>query len=278
MRVGPLRLETDLPLARPAPGDGGDLLLVRRGPVDAGGLARDALLLASDADRAVLEVPGVARYEVRGGAVTVDVHPGAPGARVEHHLCGAPLALALEDRGLLALRGGAFLAEGRAWVLTGPPARGTSTVLASLRRAGHPLLGDGWIPLRGTEALPGCPWLELWEGTPELETLAPGGLAPCGPGWARGWWPLGEAWVDRAVPLGGVLTLSELPAARLSASEALGFLGAARVAPARWGPRQRRERFLALTALVRRVPVLRVGCRDWAPRALAGQVLEALPR
>ena len=116
---------------------------------------------------AVLRWPGVGAFWIRAGVeVRVAPAPGAAPDEIALVAAGPVLALLLEQRGQLVLHGSCVELGGRAVTLLGESGAGKSTIAASLRHAGYPLVSDGMtvVDCSGAEplALPGPAHLKLW--------------------------------------------------------------------------------------------------------------------
>jgi hypothetical protein len=144
------------PAARPGPGEdrsgwGWPGVEIIEGTVPADlpdGTVAGPLALAAPG-RYLLTLPGVGGFLVeRGRRVTVSRAPGATDADVACFLTGPIRQACWLQRGRFALRGCGVVIGGRAVVITGDGASGTSTVTAALALRGHPVLADGAVPVR----------------------------------------------------------------------------------------------------------------------------------
>jgi hypothetical protein len=119
-------------------------------------------------DRALLTVPGVARYLISSGReIRVAVEPGADPATIRLFLLGTPMGVLLHQRGVLPLHASAVEVDGAAIAFVGHSGAGKSTMVAGLERRGHTLITDDICALsRGAsgESLvaPGPPHMKLW--------------------------------------------------------------------------------------------------------------------
>lgn len=116
---------------------------------------------------AQLDWPSVGLFSIRGGA-EIRVRP-APGAALEElalAAAGPALAILLEQRGCAVLHGSCVAIGGSATAFLGASGVGKSTLAATLRDRGHPLISDGMTVIDVSEpfprALPGPPHLKLW--------------------------------------------------------------------------------------------------------------------
>ena len=140
------------------------------GPVAAGlpgGTAAGPLAVAAPG-RYLLTLPGVGRFLVeRDRRVTVSRAPEATDADIACFLAGPIRQAGWLQRGWFALRGCGVVIGGRAVVITGHTASGTSTLTAALALRGHPVLADGAVPIHAT--------------TGSARALAGSARAPTGP-------------------------------------------------------------------------------------------------
>jgi hypothetical protein len=151
-------------------GDPRPLVRIRRGAVPqrlrGGGRSFDGLQVA--ADDALLTLPGVARFLIRGGQeIVVDPHPGVTERTLRLFLLGSVLGILCHQRGLLPLHANAVVASGRAFAFAGESGAGKSTLAAEFEKRGYRLLADDVCMVdfdeRGAAlAWPGIPRLKLW--------------------------------------------------------------------------------------------------------------------
>lgn len=122
-----------------------------------------------DGDVCGIEVPGVGRYQARGGTeIVVDPEPGADERAVRLFLLGSAMGATMMLRGCLVLHGNAFAVgrgdDGSCAVVLGHSGSGKSTLAAELQRRGHEVLTDDVVPVdREGRALPGYPRIKLWD-------------------------------------------------------------------------------------------------------------------
>lgn len=104
--------------------------------VTAGGV-----LWQADHRRFLLDVPEVARYLVEDGQRII-IDETADAEATARHLCMAPLAALLYQRGMLAFHAAALTNENGAILLAGDSGAGKSTLLMELLQRGWNLLAD----------------------------------------------------------------------------------------------------------------------------------------
>lgn len=121
-----------------------------------------------------MEVPGVARFLVSGGAeIRVNPEPGARPEDVRIFLLGSALAAALHQRQLLALHASCVKTPVGAFVFTGKSGSGKSSISAGLRLRGHPTIADDVSVVRFDQeadqpfAAPGFPGSRLCQDSAE---------------------------------------------------------------------------------------------------------------
>jgi hypothetical protein len=153
----------DLPVV-PIPGKAD--VTISQGRVEGEGTA--PLPLSGDANRAVLTVPEVARYEIRAGkSIVFEPSPAADERHVRLFLLGSAFGVLLHQRQLLPLHANAVELNGRAVAFAGHSGAGKSTLAAWFHDRGHPVLTDDVCVIRWAEdgrpvASPGIPRLRLW--------------------------------------------------------------------------------------------------------------------
>lgn len=117
----------------------------------------------------MLEIPGVARYFVKGGSsILVEREPGVPEANVRLFLLGSAMGALLHQRGLLPLHANAAELGGRAFAFMGASGSGKSTLAAWFNDHGHRIIADDVCAVRFNAAnrpavVPGLPRLRLWK-------------------------------------------------------------------------------------------------------------------
>lgn len=115
-------------------------LSIRRGSISA---ASHTAGLTGNADLAVLDVPEVARFEVRAGhTIIVDPAAGADERNVRLFLLGSAMGVVLHQRRLLPLNANAMVIGGKAIAFTGHSGVGKSTLAAWFHDRGTPVLTD----------------------------------------------------------------------------------------------------------------------------------------
>jgi hypothetical protein len=168
---------SELPVALPGPAE----CVVLVDPSKQAGLAplrwdhhwrsRDGGVLLScarDGDAYRLGMPGLATFLIDGGggAITCSPHETLPPGTLEHLLIDQVLPRVLTHQGRLVIHAGCVATPRGAIGFLGDSGAGKSTLCAEFARAGHPLLGDDGILVRGTaatgfEALATYPGLRL---------------------------------------------------------------------------------------------------------------------
>jgi HPr Serine kinase C-terminal domain len=193
------------------------------------------------------------------------------------YLLGPVIGFALRLRGQTCFHASAVVIGGRVILLTGPAGAGKSSAAAALALRGHRVIGDdiavidavddGWM------VHPAIPGIRLWDDMVESLLGRADVLPLLAPGWEKRQYDLRTSQTgfsaDASVPLGAIYLLTPSPgnrpsaAVRLGGSEALLALVANTYANVLLTAPLRRAEFLALSAVVRRVPVWRVD----APRS-----------
>lgn len=173
-----------LPELHNAVAGGRPIVTIRTGTVAAalaGGVAVDASVQIAG-DTALLSIPGVARYLIRGGTeIIVAPAAGSSERDVRLFLLGSALGFLCHQRGLLLLHANAVVLDDSAFAFAGPSSAGKSTLAAYFQRAGYPVLCDDVCAIRFDEAgrpfaWPGLPRLKLWKDSAEAFGYDPAGL------------------------------------------------------------------------------------------------------
>lgn len=157
-----------------------------------------------------LEVPGVARYLVRGGdSVLVDPEPGVDEDSVRVFLLGSALGALLFQRGFLVLHGNAVAVGDGCVVFVGPSGAGKSTLAAAFLRRGHRILADDVVPVdAGCRVLPGFPRLKLWEDAAEKLDIETEGLRRIRPHLHKYDYPIHDRYAGDPLPARWVYVLA----------------------------------------------------------------------
>lgn len=216
--------------------------------------------------------------------------PPAP-ELVDVQLLGNGFAWWLLRQGVLPFHAGAVVVDGEALLLIAESGVGKSTLLASLIKAGVPLLADDFVALRpaaggGFLAAPAYPQLRLWPETIERFVGPVRGFPGVLPGNRKRRVPVGHGWgrfFELSVPVARICLLQREPAAtqvrsdRLTGHEAFMTLLTAILL----GPNLGAEAQLPLWSAVRRaaeqIPLRRVTYPsgwEWLP-ALQRAVLKS---
>jgi len=127
-----------------------------------------SLSCARDGDSYRLGMPGLATFLIEDGgrAITCRPYGTLPDGTLEHLLIDQVLPRVLAHQGRLVIHAGCVATRWGAIGFLGDSGAGKSTLSAEFARAGHPLLGDDGILVRGTaptgfEALATYPGLRL---------------------------------------------------------------------------------------------------------------------
>jgi hypothetical protein len=90
-------------------------------------------------------------------------YPGVTAAAFVHPIATVPLSFLAHWLGYATLHAGAFLYQGKAWVVVGDRGAGKSTLLALLGQRGHPVVADDLVVIDGDEVLSGPSCVDLRE-------------------------------------------------------------------------------------------------------------------
>ncbi len=129
--------------------------------------AEDGQAYRLSADEILYVKQHCGRFLVRAGReILVEAEPGVEERVVRLSLFGPALALALLQRGLLILHGGAVAIGDQAVLVLGPSGTGKSTMTAELCHQGGRILTDDVVVMDTSAStirvLPGVPLLKLW--------------------------------------------------------------------------------------------------------------------
>jgi hypothetical protein len=172
-----LASEIDLPdLGDPVVTDAEPDVVVRLGELSEPPLDADPLPygLWRHGTSAGVEIPDVARYEVRDGReVVIDPVDGADPKAIRLFLLGSMLGALMMQRGYLVLHGNAVRVGDACAVVVGHSGSGKSTLAAEFDRRGFDVLSDDVVPVDAAGmAIPGHPRIKLWDDA--LERLGVG--------------------------------------------------------------------------------------------------------
>ena len=123
-----------------------------------------------------LEVDGLARFRVTGGTDILVEPVGEDEHALAVALVGSPLAVCLQQRGVLTLHASALDTAAGAVLFLGHPGAGKSTLLAALVERGYAMLADDLTGVFGgprgqPRALPAFPCVRLWMDTLDMFAL-----------------------------------------------------------------------------------------------------------
>lgn len=140
-------------------------VVVRAGEVRR--LGADEIGLSIHGEAALLFIPGVGRYWVRGGKeMIVEREPGVSDRNLRLYLLGSAFAAILHQRSLLPLHANAVVIGGKAVAFMGHSGAGKSTIAAWFHDRGFTVLADDVCvvtePAGHPIAHPGIPRLRLW--------------------------------------------------------------------------------------------------------------------
>lgn len=137
----------------------GDARFRVRSPVFDGPIFGGRGTLTAGRSEALLSVPGVASFAIRGGEeVAVEAGPSADDASVEQLLHGPVAVILLGQQGRFALHGSTVAVEEAGVAIAGDPGAGKTTTALGLAARGHRLVADD-VSVLGLRA----------EGPPEVQ-------------------------------------------------------------------------------------------------------------
>jgi hypothetical protein len=157
-----------------------------------------------------LEVPGVARFLVRGGAeIVIEPAPGIDEDSVRVFLLGSAFGALLFQRGHLVLHGNAIRIGDGCMIAVGHSGAGKSTLAAGFHRRGYPVLADDVVPIdEDCRAIPGFPRIKLWHDVAEQLAIDTSGLRRIRPNTEKFNLPIREDFPEAPVPVKWIYVLS----------------------------------------------------------------------
>jgi hypothetical protein len=187
---------------------------IRAGVVEpSDGAAANGLVHIIGARRCIIDLPAIARFDVRDGE-TIIVQPFTDDlSAVGAFLRADAVPLLLHQRGAFGVMGsGIVLPNGAAAIFCGISGRGRSTLAAAFALRGYRALSDNiaLIALDGAGipyAIGDYPHLELWADSAEALGIAPGSLQPVRGGIQKYVWRLEGGAERRAAPIEAILHL-----------------------------------------------------------------------
>jgi hypothetical protein len=152
-----------------------------------------------------MSTPGGGSLEVDGEAGTISAVLPEPvsAAAMVHPLATMPMSFLARWHGAATLHGGAFVHEGRAWVLSGEPMAGKSSMLAALAGDGVPILADDLVVVFDGQVASGPRCVDL---RPDVADRTPG-ARPLGEVAGRERFRLSTAPAPARAPLAGIVVL-----------------------------------------------------------------------
>lgn len=221
---------------------------------------------AGTGDDVRLDYPRLAALRVRGGSsIEVVPHASADPGAVRALVLGAGLAVALHQRGVLALHASSVLAGAGVVAFLGGSGAGKSTAAAVLQRRGHDLVADDVTAVEpGVESirvLPAFPQLKLWPEAAAAIGLDPDALPLVAAGEEKRARRVASALGDRRLVLARVYVLAEgdrLAVEALSPRDALIELVRHSFCARRLPDLGIQKHFVQCAETARRVPVRRL--------------------
>lgn len=156
-----------------------------------------------------LQVPGVARFEVRQGTrIRFDPLPGSDEESLRVFLLGSALGALLFQRGLLVLHGNAVQVGSQVMVCVGPSGAGKSTLAAGFAQRGYSVLADDVVAVDAQcRAVPGFPRIKLWQDTADQLAVSTEGLNRIRPTLQKFNLPLSQRFATEPLPIRWVYIL-----------------------------------------------------------------------
>ena len=212
-------------------GGAGEQVCIMRGSVasvgtDSGG---EEVRIEAEAKRFLLTVDGVARFLVDDAErIVVDAEPGVDERRIRLYLLGSVLAALLHQRGLLTLHASVVRIGDRCAAFMGPSGIGKSTLAATFRKQGYPVVADDVCCVlinesEGPTVFPGFPQIKLWEDSARYVGERPEDLFRVHPDAEKHGLILEEGIASEPLPLGRFYLLGESEDGEFELSRMQGF-------------------------------------------------------
>lgn len=168
-------------------------------------------MFESSGNKALIAIPGVARYLVEAGCrVSIEAAPQANESDIAAFLSGMVCGILMHQRHLLPIHGTAVGWEGKCLVFSGISGAGKSTMAAWFVKHGAMLVADDISAIRlgaaGAELLPGFPILRLWEDSLKELGIPPEALHPVRPGLRKFFLP-SEKYQALPIPIDAIFVL-----------------------------------------------------------------------
>jgi hypothetical protein len=169
-----LTVSSDLHLPELQPAHAGSAVdvAIRQGPVPEPTITDPSDIryyLESGPDYLRLNLPGILRMDIRGGAMlTYYRHPGIEDDEIRLFLLGSGLGAILMQRGFVVIHGNAIIPQGQAGAIVciGDSGAGKSTTAVAMMQRGLKILADDICPLGADRfVLPGMARAKLWQET-----------------------------------------------------------------------------------------------------------------
>jgi len=130
----------------------------------------DFPFIEANSKQFLIKIPRIGRYLVENGnRIYIKAEYGASNHDVEKQVLTSIFGAISSQRNLLCMHGGAFIANGKAILLTGQSGAGKSTMLAGLLKKGYKIASDDISNIRIVNGkaflLPSFPCLLLWDDT-----------------------------------------------------------------------------------------------------------------
>jgi hypothetical protein len=182
-------------------------------------------------DQLLLEVPGVARFQIlAGNRIVYEPAPGRTPSDFAIFLMGSAFGALLHQRGCLVLHGSAVEVNGEAVLFCGASGAGKSSLAAALAAAGRRLVSDDVCAIRVRNGIPTLfsdgRALKLWADVVDHMRVLPG--EPVRRGFEKYWVPLPSANAgSAALPVRQIYFLRDAAPPRSPGIEPLGLVDAA---------------------------------------------------
>lgn len=176
----------------------------------------------------LLRIPNVARFYVtNGNKVVIEMAKEIAHSEARPFLYGPALGALLWQRKCMVFHGSVINFGKEAWIVSGNSGAGKSSLAGAALKAGLQVATDDTVALDLSEGIakawPGYPYIKLWEDVVEQLQLMDTVKGPVREQIRKFYHPLGEQFVNEALPVKGVVWLNSHNKQQVEATEVEGL-------------------------------------------------------
>ncbi len=188
-----------------------------------GGRPADVTIRAGRVDEFLLDLEGIARYQVSAGAdIIVEAYPEADEDSIRLFLLGSVCGALLHQRRLLPLHASAIETPKGAVLFAGGSGKGKSALAAAFYSRGYRVMADE-ICLAAPDCFPAFPRLMLWPDVLDQLCLRNPNVRRARPNLKKFHVPLAKGFASEPSPVHAIYLLARTGAARSSVTPVSGF-------------------------------------------------------